>query len=204
MNDVVTSEQKRLMGSKQREHHALKKIDGYAGELKKTALRKLADTFLAEDLPTVKKDLISEVIIPTIKDFIADVFIGAIERTLYGGSKSKRRGRSSRTPQPSYASYYTASGRRVNSDPDVPFDEEVSFNDIVMRDRAAAQDVLDTLKEAIRDYKSVSVAELFEALGEENLNYTNNYIGWTDLSEASIRRVSTGYWVCLPKPEQLR
>ena len=210
-DDIVSREMKRLAGGKVREKHALKKIDGYAGELKRSAWRKFKDTFFEEDLPSVKKDIIKDIAIPAIKDLIADIFIGGIERTLFGtGVRSSRRLRTGysqlarRIAQPSYASYYD-NRRQPARESEVPFDEdETTFKNIVLRDRAAATDLLETLREAIRDYGNVSVAELYEAVDKESLNFTDNYLGWTNLDNVQIRRVSTGYWLDLPKPVQLQ
>jgi hypothetical protein len=189
---------------KVREKHALRKVGGYAGELKKNAFQKFADVFFEEDLPTVKRSLIREVVIPTIKDFIADIFIGGVERTLYGTGSRTKRDYSSRVKNVSSASWRSYYDGKRDSSRTKDDDDDFSFKDVVMRDRSSAQDLLDTLKEAIRDYKNVSVAELYEALDKESVNFTDNYYGWTDLSDATIRRVATGYWLDLPKPEQLR
>ena len=207
IEDVVTSELKRLTGKKVREQHHLRKVGGYSGELKKSPFKKFADVFFEEDLPTVRRDLLREVIIPTIKDFMADIFIGAVERTLYGSSGSSRRKSSRRTmgskrvSSPSYASYYEG---KIARDPEVPFDEDFTFKEIVMRDRASATDLLKMMRDAIEEYGNISVAELYESLDKESLNFADNYYGWTDLSKAQIRRVNTGYRLDLPKPVQLR
>lgn len=212
VEEVIRGELERLGGSDDvRRKHSLKKVAGFVAKKRRSPFKTFASVFFEEDLPTVKESLIKEVIIPTIKDFMADIFIGGIERTLYGGSSRRKsdRGYSNglvRSSLDGYRDYTRNSVRRRSEEKERDERaEKFSFEDVVMRDRASAQDLLDTLKAAITKYGNVSVSELYDTLDvTENVNFTDNYYGWTDLSAAQIRRVRNGYWIDLPKPVSLK
>jgi len=84
IDDLVRSEISRVTGENQPQTRPIKKVNGFVSNPKKSPMRKFADVFFEEDLNTVKDSLIKDVVIPTIKDFFADIFIGGIERMLYG------------------------------------------------------------------------------------------------------------------------
>lgn len=66
--------------------------------------------------------------------------------------------------------------------------------------RFEAEKVLDGAKEVIKSYGVVSKADIFEICGIEH-SYTDEHIGWADLSKARIERVRYGkYMLSLPKP----
>lgn len=198
-----------------RQKHSLKKVEGFVTEPKKSPGEKFMDVFFEEDLSTMFRSFIKDVAIPITKDFFADIFIGGIERIFYG--KSRRGG--------GYRSYgysgsvvrdytpYEASYR--NSSPKKPEEAQApvrkfTFDDVIMRDLPAAEDLLATLRGAIKQYGNVSVSELYEALYNDDnsgmeLDFTDNYIGWKNLDDAFVKRQGKyGYKVCLPRPIPLK
>ncbi len=194
----------------------LKKVTGLVTEEEKSPVQKFINVLVEEDFRTVKRSLIQDVVIPTIRDFLADIFIGGIERTLYGGSGVRRHSRSSQTPS-SYSSslvrpdpvrepYYNMYGtnKAVQKPQLATKVSRFDFSDVVMRDRASAQDLLDILRLAIAEQGYVTVGELYDALDKvDDLDFTDNYYGWRDLSGARIKRVFSGYWLDLPDPVQI-
>ena len=51
-------------------------------------------------------------------------------------------------------------------------------------------------------YGQVTVADLYDLVGISG-SFTDNNYGWTDMREASVRRVRDGYILSLPRPRQL-
>lgn len=203
IEEIVKNEVARVNGRSERPKHQLKRANGVA---KKSAARKFTDVFFAEDYQTVKTGLFNEVVIPTIKGFFADLFIGGIERALFGSGG----GRSNRVNQP--YNYSTSLVRDFNPNAR-NYQQPKSignvnrFDDVILRDRASATDFLNTLRGAIKEYGNVSVAELYDALHgpdeTRNADFTDNYVGWKNLDSAQIRRVTSGYQIILPDPTQL-
>ena len=77
-----------------------------------------------------------------------------------------------------------------------------AYDDIVLETRGEATEVLDTMYNIISQYDSVSVADLFDAVGISS-EFTDEKWGWTDLHGADIRRVHEGYLLDLPRPQPL-
>lgn len=210
IDDLVRSEINRVSGETQPQTRPIKKVNGFVSNPKKSPMRKFADVFIAEDLGTVKESLVQELIVPTIRNFIVDILVGGVEKLFLGEGRS--RGYSERTFTNSlvrsitttpYNDYSAKSRQPAQSERVLRF----SFRDVVMRDRASAQDLLDTLRHAIATYGNVSVAELYDALDcteEAGADYMDNKWGWTNLDNVPIKRVASGYWLDLPKPVSLK
>lgn len=164
---------------------------------KKSEVRKLANIFVPEDTENVKSYILTDVIIPGIKNAIADV----VSIMLFGDSGrigSKKDGRS----RIAYQKYYDdrRDDRREYGRPRaVGFD----YDDIVFESRGDADLVLDQLESAIANYGIASVADLYDLAGITCRNYTANRYGWTDIQSAKVVRVREGYILQLPRAVQI-
>ena len=184
---------------------AHKQINGVV--TKRSIWYKFAKTFFEEDFDTVKKGIIADIIVPQIKGFIADIFIGGIERALYGNSSRGSNGRKYNgsnlvrsLDDPSW---------RSNSSTYPPKDavrntSRFTFEDVVMVDRASAVDLINEMKADISRYGKVRVADLYEILKHpELIDHTDHKFGWTNLDNVQIRRVYSGFRVIFPEPVAL-
>lgn len=175
---------------------------------KKPLGKKIAETFVAEDAKEVKRWLLTDVIIPGIKNTIIDIlsmmFFGEFDsrkrldrrlryddrhdyREYYGGSSSSRGRRNSRYRRDD--SYYES-------------DDQVDFRNIVLRNRSDAEDLIEEMRHRIRSEGSVSVATLLDLLDVPG-RYTDNNWGWNDDGDIGIRRVSSGYLIDVAEPKYL-
>lgn len=162
------------------------------GELQKKSLgKKFAEVFLAEDLSTVKKYLMSDVIIPTIKYAIVDGIQQSIALLVLGDARQRVNpgvirnggqnngkidfGSFSRKPDSSSSAAVNSTRRR----------DRLDFDDIKLCTRAEAQLVKNTIEEIIEEYGSASVAEYCQACGITPEHTYENW-GWTDFSTAKI------------------
>lgn len=170
-----------------------KVINGTAKIKKKNDVQKFADVFISEDVKNVKSYILMDVLVPAIKKAISDIVINGIDMILYGeaGHTKKNNG-----TKPSYRSYYESNNtnNRVTTRRNV-----YSFDDIVMDNRADAEEVLDSMLATIEKYGIVSVADMYDLVGITG-NYTDNKYGWTDLRSATIERGRDGeYTINLPR-----
>lgn len=160
---------------------------------KKSEVRKFADTFIAEDITSVKDYIIMEVLLPAAKKAISDIVTNGIDMILYGETRSKSKSRESRV---SYTSYYK------DRDYDRPARSRgrygYDYDDIILDTRKEAEEVLDRMDDLIDTYGMVSVADLYDLVGISG-NYTDNKYGWTNLRNADVQRVRDGYLLKLPK-----
>lgn len=173
---------------------------------KKPAAKKVGDAIIGEDVSEVKSYLVWDVLIPAVKDLIADLVKKGIDAVLFGGTESprniRREGGRSRA---SYSEYYDRNrrgrdpGRRYSR----PNRRAVhAFDDIIFENRFDAENVLDCMADITMDYGMVSVADFYELAGEEAA-YTDNKYGWGHVKDAEIIKVRDGWIIDLPKPEPI-
>lgn len=169
-----------------------KVISGTARTKKKSEFSKFANTFISEDIQSVKDYILMDVLVPAVKKAISDVVTNGIDMILYGESGSKRS--SSTASKISYRSYY-----------DRPNDREYhrssgfDYDDILLDSRGEAESVLDRMDELISTYHVVSVADFYELADITNENYMNNKYGWKDIRSAKIVRTRDGYMIRMPR-----
>lgn len=168
-----------------------KVISGTAKVKKKNEMQKFASVFISEDAKSVKSYIITDVLIPGIKKVITET----VNLILYGESKSKSN--NSTSPKPSYRSYYDSNNNTANTA--ITRRSAYSYDNIVVDNRADAEEVLDNMNNIIRKYGIVSVADMYDLVGIVG-NYTDNKYGWTDLRTAKIERERDGgYRIDLPR-----
>lgn len=170
-------------------------VHGGVKTKKKNELSKFASEFISEDIKNVKTYIFKDVLIPAIKKGVYDIVTTAIDMVLYGGS-----GRGDRRSTASKVSYHKYYDQR---DTHRPSDEPrtrgcLDYDDIVLTDRRDAEEVLIRMDEIIKKYDIVTVADLFELVGERG-PYTASKYGWTSLHTAEIQRVRDGYLLKLPR-----
>lgn len=162
---------------------------------KKSEVKKLADTFIAEDITNVKDYIIMEVLLPAAKKAISDIVTNGIDMILYGETRSKSKSRESRV---SYTSYYKDRDREYDRPGRSRGRYGYDYDDIILDTRKEAEEVLDRMDDLIDTYGVVSVADLYDLVGISG-NYTDNKYGWTNLRNADVQRVRDGYLLKLPK-----
>lgn len=107
------------------------------------------------------------------------------------------------TPYSSISSAYRSS----NKDNDRDRDREKGrwskkpyrYTEVAFRSRAEAEEVLDSMEDALGQYHIVTVADLYELSGEEP-EPTDYTYGWTSIKNARVDKISGGaYAIVLPK-----
>ena len=155
--------------------------------------------FLADEIVDIKRYIVDDVLIPTVKDALSDIIRNGVDMILFGEDAPSRKsyGRSSKI---SYTSYYD---RKSGRDRDRDRREErrpggYNYDDVILDSKGEATEVLDRLDELIEVYGMASVADLYDLVGISG-NYTDNKYGWTDLRSATSQRVRDGYILKLPR-----
>lgn len=161
---------------------------------KKNGVRKLADTFISEDVANVKSYVIMDVLVPAIKKAVSDIVTDGIDMILYG-SENNRRSRNRDNNRVSYVSYSDYS-KRDDRRPRRP--SGYSYDDIILDSRSEAEEVLIQMNELLDRYSVVSVADLYDLVGITG-NYTDNKYGWTQLRSADVIHVRDGWLLKLPR-----
>lgn len=173
-----------------------KVISGTAKRKQKSGTNKLMDTFISEDASSVKNYIIMDVLVPAIKNALADIIINGVNMTLFGDTKRSSSGRRSASDRVSYNRYYDDRDGRpaATTRSRTAYD----FDDVVLDTRGEAEEVLSSMDELMDTYKMVTVADLYDLVGT-SCNYTDNKYGWTNIRNAEIIRVRDGYKIKMPK-----
>lgn len=172
---------------KEREKRTEKIVQGNVRRKKKSEVSKLKDEFISEDVEDVKSYIWMDVVVPTIKNTIADV----VNMFLFGDT-SKRSKNHHTVSYNSYSSGKSGSNnRRVVSN-------RYNFDDYYFDSRGEAEEVLDRMDELIDAYGAATVGDFYDMIGITG-KYTDNNYGWTNISRASVRRTRDGFIIDLPR-----
>ena len=161
---------------------------------KRNELQKVAGSIISEDAKSVKSYILMDVLVPAIKDAIEDIVTNGIRMLLRGDTSARRSGPSGGI---SHISYNKAYDRRDRSSLDRPRGV-MDFDDLILPTRYEAEEVLRSLDDLIETYRIVSVADMYEAAGIRDFEYTARNYGWKDIRRAEVVHVRNGYWLKMP------
>lgn len=182
-----------------------KVVTGHVSEKKKSGVQKAADNFISEDAPNVFSYVFTDIIVPTVKDLLADIGKSAIDMIFYGGETSgsnRNRGRGSSSRRSSYGhvdyrEYYDErERRRVDHKTYVRSRQSMEFT---FDTRADAEEVLFQMNDILDRYGVISVLDFYQLIGKEG-TYTDDKYGWMNLDLAKIKMIRDGHLLMLPKP----
>ena len=175
-----------------------KVVTGAAKTRKQSEVKKFAGVFMPDEVGDVKSFILTDVVVPGLKNAIADV----VSIMLFGEA-GRIGGRKNAGSKVSYQRYYDDprdNGRRNYNRPRAAgFD----YDDIVFETRPDAELVLDQLDAAISQYGMVSVLDFYDLAGVTCRQYTADKYGWTDIQHAKVTRVRDGYIIQLPRAVQI-
>lgn len=180
------------------EKRASKVVTGVVKTKKKSEVRKLADTFISDDVSKVKEFVWLDVLVPAVKKAISDIITNGIDMILYGES-----GRSKKSSLPGSkigyvpTNYSSISSNQRGFKP-VANRSTYSYDDITLTTRGEAENVIMAMDEIVSEYKFVRVADLYDLVGVTGSHTDCNY-GWTDIRSAEVVRTRDGYMIKLPR-----
>ena len=188
----------KALAANQTEHRVEKVVKGEV-KRRQTFGKMIRDSFVPEDVENAGTYILSEMVVPGIRDGVFDILMGIIDywRGGVGGTSRRRSGNS----QPSRIRSMYDYGSKFRGGVQEPREVRTSkycYDDIVVGSRAEAEEVLASLKDIIRVYSVARVADLFDLVGVSG-SYTDNNFGWTNLDNADYKRVSGGWLLIFPK-----
>lgn len=177
-----------------------KVISGKAKKTKRNAVEKFTDAFVEEDIKTVKSYVLTSVILPGIKDVVADTLTNAINMILFGDTRSPRKSGRGHT---NYSGFYrgermsTIEKERNNARKNR---NRYAYEEVCCENHGDAVDILDSMFEIIDQYGVISVMDLYDLAGMDS-EFTDQNYGWSDISSATIvRRSANEHVIKMPKP----
>lgn len=176
-----------------------KVISGETKTRKRSLTKRFADIFLSEDVGDVKTYLIYDILVPAIKENIADA-INATVSMLFFGEASRRSKQRPGVPTTAKFNYNAISNTRERLPSYSRSRIAHNFDDVIFETRAEAELVLDGMVEILNsEYKQVTVADFYDLAGRTT-SFTDNKYGWTDLRGARVvGSPSRGYSIDLPR-----
>lgn len=180
------------------EKRAEKIVKGEIKTKKKSLGEKLIDTFIAEDISTVRKHVFTDVVVPKIIDIIISGVTEGLTRLFRGGGSVRQYNSNSQYYNKPSSVYHAASNNVQTNTQDTYSRSVYSYADIIYESQMDAENVLTDLISEIDVYGSVSVAHLYEIIGRDTNPIDYKY-GWKSLSSARSERITDGYILKLPR-----
>ena len=183
---------------------------GEVSRKKKSLRKQFSETFVEGDMKSTARFVVMGVLLPAARDMIYDAASEGVHKLIFG-DKGRRRGgsttpysgptghiaynRYSRSPEddrPPFATRGMSQRGRAKHD----------FDEIVLDQRAEAEEVIDRLYDVVNKYEQATVADLYDLVGLSSTHAVHKW-GWTDLRGAGVSRIRDGYLLDLPDPEPL-
>lgn len=178
---------------------------------KKSAGKKLVESFAVDDTSSVASYILTDVLIPAAKNMISDAISQGVERKLFGDSVPRGRS-SSGVRTGNYTAYSGVSSRGTvrgsaqtsgrSREREARRLQPDDYEDVVLATRGEANEVLDRLHDCIKDYEAATLSDLYELVGITG-SFTDSNRGWEDLSKATVRQIRDGYLLVMPTPIHL-
>lgn len=77
-------------------------------------------------------------------------------------------------------------------------------DDIVFQSREDAENALASMADVVKQYGVVSLADVYDIIGKISPSYAANKYGWRSLDKAKVVRCRAGYFIEVPKAEEIK
>jgi len=173
---------------------------------KKSTLNRLAEGFIGKDIGSVRDYVIFDVIVPAMKNAVADAIGNGVRMLLGVDSSSRRKGDDYDTP---YSTYYKSNRRDNNRNDVARRHTRDDYRDIVFTSEDGARDAIRKLKTRAHQYPTASIADYKDILQITSGDFQENYWGWSReeidrLAERGPRKVPDGWVLDLPEVHDIR
>lgn len=184
-------------------------VHGKVTQKKPNVFKRAARGMVADDVTNVGDFVLSDVLMPAVRNLIYDIVSQGAHRVLFGtAARGTRRGVGTGgygTAANLKTAYHRVSAEPARAEPSISRADMArhNFDEIYLDDNAEAQDVLENLRARVERYGSASVADFYDYLGVTG-GFTDQAYGWKNLGAAEVRHTRKGYTFDLPRPIALR
>jgi hypothetical protein len=186
-----------------------KVVSGEVIQKPKSITSKFKAIFLGGDFSTARQYVISEVLLPALRNLVVESVSKGTDRLIYGESVHRRRSPTGYTSRVQYNNpiYRQGGGPLPGSPPrNTPTERWMSgtrpLEDMILSTKADADVLVERLIDVVDMYEVVSVADLYELVGLPSSHVDNKW-GWTNLSSIEVRQVREGYRITFPPLEEI-
>lgn len=182
---------------------------GEAVQRKRGLGRQFKDTFIGGSAKMAVEYMVTDVVVPAIRDTLHDALRGGLDKLIYGDNRRSRGGYVPPSFANGHVDYQSKSSSYTTRRPEPQrmlsqrSRSRGDFREIEIPTRAEAEEVLERMYDILSRYGTVTVADLYEMTGIRGA-HTDNKWGWEALRGARVERLSNGrYLLDLPEPEAL-
>lgn len=177
-------------------------------KIKSSNAKSVRSMILSEETDGIGSYILNDILIPAVKELIADVIINSTNMTLFGNSRGTRRGI---TDNVSFRNNYNriSTSKVSNSrsyERQLPARSErystYQYDQVGFGSKREAEEVIDCLNEIIDTYNHASVMDFYE-LAKVTGEFTDNDYGWTSPIPNRTRYTSSGWIIDFPKIEHI-
>lgn len=181
-----------------------------AVQRKKPFGRRFKEIFFGGDARSSAKYVVTDVLLPALKNMVVDAGTEGLKRTVYGESYLRRRQEYGR-PRVSYNNMDRFNppvdrySRRPTMLPDQPplSTRRQDVGELILHSREEAETVIERLSDIVDKYDVATIADLHELVGLPS-SYVDNKWGWTVFKYATVRQIREGYLLDLPPVEPIQ
>ena len=161
-----------------------------------TKQTKKKHSFLAGDIHDAGAYVLSDVIVPALKNLLYDSISKGMSEVIFGEDRSPSRHNGTRFN-------YNSISRRDDDDRVVRRPARSStydYSDLSFDSKEDAERVLETMCDIMDQFNYVSVGDMYDAAGQQTMSTDFDW-GWTSLRSASVQRDREGYYyICIGRP----
>lgn len=168
---------------------------------------KFKRVFLGGDFHTAADYVLSEVLLPALRNLLADTVSKGADRLIYGDS-ARKRGPTNYAPRTQYHNpLIRQDPRYLPNQPPVQrwTGNQKTFHNIIVSTKEDADGVVEAMIDIVDKYEVVSIADLNEILGLPSTegSHVDNKWGWTNLRSIEVRQVREGHEISFPPLEEI-
>lgn len=180
-----------------------KVVKGKVIQKKKKLSKRLLEAFGVPESKGVAAYIFQDVMVPAVKEMIYAMIVGGASMSLFNEVRDRSRfgGRSGYRDYNGYSRITKVSSPGQRNDRQT-YQAATAFDEIVLEQKADAEEVLERLVDLVDTYGQATVADLYDAVGVTK-DYTSTRWGWRNLASARIIAVRDGWMIDLPKEEEL-
>ena len=154
---------------------------------------------------TIKVGVITNVVIPGVKDIVTNVIKYEIDTVIFGYKPSKMsEDKSFKHIKYEYPKHPTYSPEEFHEKYEPKFNIRYQQKALIINTSEDAANILNTLMDSAKKYGTVAVADYYDMCGIAP-EFTDNNFGWTSkmLERAYWAPYKDNYQIILPDPERL-
>lgn len=178
-------------------------ISSEVKRVKANPAKKFADLFIAEDVNTAKGYVLTNFVIPGIKNGILELL-----RTMFYGKGGGSSSYSSFGSNVTRINYWKGPNSNVSNIKANSYVGMRDYDHIMVRSMLKANDIIDHLSDVMERYKMVTIANLYEAASDEKtkipIEATDYKYGWISMRGFDIiPKGDDWYMIKTPRPVPL-